>query len=73
MLYITTVEWCFDACIDNLVGAGLLGAVNALKQGLQEIGSDLIILQGSMETELPQLVNSVQASCIVLEEEVEYR
>ena len=47
--------------------------MNALKQGLQEIGSDLIILQGSMETELPQLVNSVQASCIILEEEVEYR
>lgn len=53
--------------------AGLHGAVNALKQNLQELGSDLVILHGPMESVLPDLVNSLQASSIILEEEVEYR
>jgi len=51
----------------------LLGAVNALKQNLQELGSDLVILHGPMESVLPDLANSLQAASIILEEEVEYR
>ncbi len=51
----------------------MLGAVNALKQNLQELGSDLVILHGPMESVLPDLVNSLQASSIILEEEIEYR
>lgn len=53
--------------------AGLLGAVNALKQNLQELGSDLVVLHGPMESVLPDLANSLQASNIILEEEIEYR
>ncbi|KAL0021846.1 hypothetical protein WJX77_007187 [Trebouxia sp. C0004] len=52
---------------------GLLGAVNALKQNLQELGSDLVVLHGPVESVLPDLANSLQASSIVLEEEIEYR
>ena len=44
-----------------------------MKQSLQELGSDLVILNGPMETALPDLVSSLQATSIVLEEEVEYR
>jgi len=47
--------------------------VNALKQNLQELGSDLVVLHGPMESVLPDLVNSLQASSIILEEEIEYR
>ena len=47
--------------------------MNALKQNLQELGSDLVILHGAMESVLPDLVNSLQAASIIQEEEVEYR
>ena len=47
--------------------------MKALQQNLQELGSDLVILHGPMESVLPDLVNSLQASSIILEEEVEYR
>lgn len=47
--------------------------MSALKQSLQELGSDLVILNGPMEKALPDLVSSLQATSIVLEEEVEYR
>ena len=47
--------------------------MQALKQSLQELGSDLIILQGPIDNVLPQLISSTQASSLVLEEEVEYR
>lgn len=55
------------------VHAGLIGAVTALKQSLQELGSDLVILHGPLDTVLPHLVSSTQAGSLVLEEEVEYR
>lgn len=71
--------FCFDARqLLHLLRApngfqGLIGAVQALKQSLQELGSDLIILQGPIDNVLPQLISSLQASSLVLEEEVEYR
>ncbi len=57
----------------QIFAAGLLGAVSALKQSLQKLGSDLLILQGPMESVLPELLRTTQASHLVLEEEVEYR
>ena len=52
---------------------GLLGAVKALKQGLQQLGSDLVILWGPTEQQLPLLIDQIQASSLILEEEIEYR
>lgn len=52
---------------------GLLGAVKALKQGLQQLGSDLVILWGPPEQQLPSLADQIQASSLILEEEIEYR
>ena len=52
---------------------GLLGAVKALKQSLQQLGSDLVILWGAPEQQLPNLADQLQASTLVFEEEIEYR
>lgn len=52
---------------------GLLGAVKALKQGLQQLGSDLVVLWGPSEQQLPNLADQAQASTLILEEEIEYR
>lgn len=52
---------------------GLLGAVKALKQGLQRLGSDLVILWGPPEQQLPNLADQTHASTLILEEEIEYR
>ena len=52
---------------------GLLGAVKALKQSLQQLGSDLVILWGPPEEQLSNLVDQIHASKLILEEEIEYR
>ncbi|KAL3153511.1 hypothetical protein ABBQ38_011843 [Trebouxia sp. C0009 RCD-2024] len=71
--------FCFDPSqLGHLLRAsrgleGLLGAVKALKQGFQQLGSDLVILWGPPEEQLPMLVDQLQASSLILEEEVEYR
>ena len=63
----------FSLSLSAALPSGLLGAVTALKQGLRQLGSDLVVLQGSIEQELPSLVKQLEASNLVLEEEVEYR
>ena len=71
----SSVHVCF-ACFAPVACCavtGLLGAVKALKQGLQQLGSDLVILWGPPEQQLPNLAVQVQGSTLVLEEEIEYR
>ena len=63
---------CFTPAVCSVL-TGLLGAVKALKQGLQRLGSDLVILWGPPEQQLPILFDQVQASTLILEEEIEYR
>ena len=53
--------------------AGLLGAVKALRESLQRLGSDLEVLEGDMEVVVPQAAAFHGASNIILEEEVEYK
>lgn len=44
-----------------------------MKENLQKVGSDLVVLVGDMEVLLPQAATSYAASSIILEEEVEYK
>lgn len=53
--------------------AGLLGAVKALRESLQQVGSNLVVLSGNMEEVIPQAAVQYGASSIILEEEVEYK
>lgn len=57
----------FNSC------AGLLGAVKALRESLQQLGSNLLVLTGDMEDVIPQAAALHGASSIILEEEVEYK
>lgn len=63
---------CLPQCAQH-APTGLLGAVKALKESLQRLGSDLVVLLGDMEVLLPQAATSYAASSIILEEEVEYK
>ena len=56
-----------------ILHAGLLGAVKALRESLQKLGSDLEVLAGDMEVVVPQAAAFHGASSIILEEEVEYK
>ena len=47
--------------------------MKALKQGLQQLGSDLVILWGPPEQQLRNLTDEAQASTLIFEEEIEYR
>lgn len=53
--------------------AGLVGALRALQQELQKIGSRLLILEGKAEILLPQLAEQHGATAMVTEAEVEHR
>lgn len=56
-----------------IVHAGLVGTVQGLRDGLRSQGSDLIVLRGPLEQQLPALAAAVGAQRIVTEDEVEYR
>ena len=53
--------------------AGLVGTVEGLRAGLRSRGSDLIVLRGPLEEQLPELAAAVGAQRIVTEDEVEFR
>lgn len=53
--------------------AGLCGAVEALQSKLRANGSDLLIVEGKAAELIPELAQQYNASCILAEEEVEYR
>ena len=50
-----------------------MGALNALQKSLRERGSSLLIVEGKAEDALPQLAAQYDATCIIAEEEVEFR
>lgn len=47
--------------------------MKSLKQGLRQLGGDLVVLWGQPEQELPKLMEHIGASSLVHEEEIEYR
>lgn len=51
--------------------AAFVRAVESLRSALRTLGSDLIIISGTWEEELPRLVDAVGAGVIVAEDEVE--
>ena len=52
---------------------GLVGAVTALRESLQRLGSTLVVRCGSLQQVLPAVVQQFNAGEVVTEEETEYR
>lgn len=69
--------FCFDPKrYEQLVhspgsASALAGAVASLRSTLRALGSDLVILTGSWEVELPQVAEAVGAEVVLAEEEIE--
>ncbi len=55
------------------IPAGLVGAVAALRESLQRLGSTLVVRCGSLQQVLPAVVQQFNAGEVVTEEETEYR
>lgn len=53
--------------------AGLRRAVQSLQQSLRRLGSDLVVLCGPWQEQLPALAAAAGASTVVAEREVEWR
>ena len=52
---------------------GLIAAVAGLRAELRQRGSDLVLLYGPVEVELPALAAALGATTVLAEDEVEYR
>eukprot|EP00891_Asterochloris_glomerata_P003213 jgi/Astpho2/3213/Aster-x0568 len=70
--------FCFDPGHQNLLRTphgieGLVGAVAALRESLQRLGSTLVVRCGSLQQVLPAVVQQFNAGEVVTEEETEYR
>lgn len=64
---------CDHYILETACGAGLLGAVRALRAALRQRGSELVIRSGALQAVLPGLARQTGAYQIVAEEEVEHR
>ncbi|GAB4818230.1 hypothetical protein N2152v2_005276 [Parachlorella kessleri] len=70
--------YCFDpARCSHLLDvpggiSGLLRAVNSLRESLRQLGSDLVVLTGRWEEQIPRFAAHMGAASVVAEREVEW-
>lgn len=54
-------------------GAGLLVAVQGLREALRQRGAELVLRCGALDEELPALAAQLGAASVLTEDEVEFR